>query len=64
MAKKDKWIQDAVKPENKGLLHKKLHVKKGEKIPESKLKAAAKKGGKIAKEANFAMNVRKLGRKK
>jgi hypothetical protein len=36
--KKEKWIADAVK--HKGALHKSLHVKPGEKIPESKLKKA------------------------
>ena len=35
---KDKWIQGAIK--HKGALHKSLHVKEGEKIPESKLKKA------------------------
>jgi len=58
-----KWIQKASREMErkgtKGLLHEKLHVKQGEKIPESKLKAAEAKGGKLAKEAQFAENVRK-----
>lgn len=34
----EKWIQKAIK--HRGALHKALHVKEGEKIPESKLKKA------------------------
>lgn len=40
MAEKKKWIQEALGPKSKGKLHEKLHVKEGEKIPESKLKKA------------------------
>lgn len=58
MGTKDKWIQDAIKPENKGKLRRKLHVKEGEKIPVKKLNAASKKGGVIAKEANLAKTLR------
>lgn len=38
MAEKKKWIAGAIK--HPGALHKELGVKKGEKIPESKLKKA------------------------
>lgn len=38
MAEKKNWIAGAIK--HKGALHKSLHVKEGEKIPESKLKKA------------------------
>lgn len=38
MAEKKKWIQEAIK--KPGSLRKSLHVKAGEKIPESKLKKA------------------------
>ena len=48
----EKWIQKAIK--KPGALHKKLKVPEGKKIPESKLKAAEKKGGKIGKEARLA----------
>jgi hypothetical protein len=48
------WIQKALPKSSKGKLHKALGVKQGEKIPVSKLKAAEKKGGKIAKEARLA----------
>jgi hypothetical protein len=49
---REKWIQEAIK--KPGALHKELGVKKGEKIPEKKLKAAEKKGGKIGKRAHLA----------
>jgi hypothetical protein len=53
-----KWIQKAIK--KPGSLRKSLGVKKGKKIPVSKLNAAAKKGGKIGKRARFAKTLRKL----
>lgn len=49
---KEHWIKDAI--QKPGSLRKELHVKKGEKIPEKKLKSAEKKGGKLAKRANLA----------
>jgi len=51
MAKKH-WIQDAVK--KPGQLHKDLGVPPGQKIPESKIKSAEAKGGKVAQRAHFA----------
>lgn len=60
MAEK-KWIQGAVK--HPGALRKELGVKKGEKIPEKKLDAAAKKGGKEGERARLAKTLRKLGGK-
>jgi len=48
----EKWISGAIK--HPGSLRKALHVKKGEKIPEKKLKSAEKKGGKLAKKAHLA----------
>ena len=47
MAEKKMWIKDAIK--KPGALKKELHVKKGEKIPAKKLKAAAKKGGQLSR---------------
>jgi hypothetical protein len=44
----------------KGALHKELHVPLKKKIPSSKLKAAEKKGGKLAKRAHLAETLRKL----
>jgi len=49
-----------IKPSRKGLLHKNLKVKKGKKIPLSKLKAAKNsKDPKVRRRANFALNSRK-----
>jgi len=51
--KSDKnWIQKAVK--KPGALRKSLGVKEGQKIPASKLNAAAKKGGKLGQRARLA----------
>lgn len=61
----EKWIQEALsKKGSKGKLHRKLGVKQGEKIPESKIKAAEKKGGKLGKEAHLADTLKKLGKKR
>ncbi len=46
------WIQKAIK--KPGSLRKALGVKKGKDIPEKKLKAAAKKPGKLGKRARLA----------
>jgi len=56
----DKWIQKALGPKSKGKLHRKLGVPEGKKIPESKIKAAEKKGGKIGKEAHLADTLKRL----
>jgi hypothetical protein len=56
------WIQGAIK--KPGALRKTLGVKKGKKIPASKLKKAAKKGGKEGKRARLAITLRKLRKKK
>ena len=63
MAEKKKWISGAV-TEGKGKLHKKLNVPEGEKIPAKKLSAAAKKGGRLGKEARLAKTLKKLRKKK
>ncbi len=55
---KNKWIQEAIK--KPGALHKQLGVPEGKKIPESKLKAAEKKGGKLAKRAQLAETLKKM----
>ena len=60
---KGKWIQKArARMKRKGTvgsLRKALGAKKGKPIPYSELLAASKRGGKIGKKANFALNVRK-----
>ena len=60
MSKKN-WIQKAVK--KPGALRKSLGVKKGQKIPAGKLKAAAKKSGKLGQRARLAMTFKKMRKK-
>ena len=53
------WIQGAIK--HPGALRKELHVKKGEKIPEKKLKAAEhSKNPKTRRRANLAETLKKM----
>jgi hypothetical protein len=54
----EKWIQGAIK--HPGALHKALGVPADEKIPAAKLHAAAKKGGKIGREARLAETLKGL----
>ncbi len=56
-----KFIQKAIK--KPGALRKSLGVKKGEKIPASKLKSAAKKKGKMGQRARLAITLGKLRKK-
>lgn len=56
MAVKKNWIAGATK--NKGALHKALGVAKGKKIPAKQLAAAAKRAGKVGKEARLAKTLR------
>jgi hypothetical protein len=53
-----KWIQKAIK--HPGSLRKSLHVKEGQKIPASKLAAAAKKPGKMGQRARLAQTLKGL----
>jgi len=57
MTKKN-WIQKAIK--KPGSLRKSLKVKKGDKIPASKLRSAAKKPGKLGQRARLAMTLKKM----
>lgn len=59
MAKK--FIQEAIK--HPGALHKQLGIPEGKKIPVKKLKAAEKKGGKLAKRAHLAETLRGFHKK-
>lgn len=54
------WIQKAIKPSNKGALHKQLGVPQGKKIPAKKLAEAAKKGGTLGRRAQLAKTLKKL----
>lgn len=59
---KDKWIQGAIK--HPGALRKTLKVKKGEKIPEEKLKKAERsKNPKTARRARLAETLKKMHKK-
>lgn len=60
--KKSNWISKAIK--KPGSLRKSLGIKKGETIPVNKLKAAAKKPGKLGQRARFAITLRKFKKKK
>ena len=51
-----KWMQHAVK--KPGELHKDLGIPQDEPISDKQLKAAEKRGGKIAQRANFALRAR------
>jgi hypothetical protein len=60
MAKK--WIQSAIsKP---GALHRDLGVPQGEKIPASKLEAAAKSKGKVGQRARLAKTLKGMNKGK
>lgn len=48
---------------NKGGLHRSLGVPAGKKIPASKINAAAKKGGRVGKQARLAKTLGKLRKK-
>lgn len=55
------WISSAInKP---GSLRKALGVKKGQDIPEKKLKAAAKKPGKLGKRARLAETLKSFNKR-
>lgn len=49
------WMAEAFS-NSKGQLHKALGVKPGEKIPVEKLRAAVRKGGRVAKRAQLVLN--------
>lgn len=60
LTEKKDWIKDATK--NKGGLHKALNVPEGKKIPKKAIDAAAKKGGKVGKQAKLAKTLGKFGK--
>lgn len=60
MAKKN-FIAGAIK--RKGALHKALGVPQGKKIPASKMAAAAKKPGRVGREARFAEELKGFNKK-
>jgi len=50
------WIKGATK--NKGGLHRSLGIPEGQKIPEGKIAAAAKRGGRVGKQAKLAQTLK------
>tara|TARA_B100001750_G_scaffold245452_1_gene265121 strand:+ start:2475 stop:4052 length:1578 start_codon:yes stop_codon:yes gene_type:complete len=56
----EKWIKKAIK--RPGALHRDLDVPQGEKIPVSKIKAAAKGDGKVAQRARLALTLRGMNK--
>ena len=58
---KTNWIQGAIK--HKGALHKELGIPQGQKIPQSKLNSAEKKGGIEGKRAHLAETLKGLRKK-
>lgn len=63
MPEKKRWISEAIK--HPGALRKTLKVKKGEKIPESKLKKAEhSKNPTTAKRARLAETLKKMHKSK
>jgi hypothetical protein len=59
----EKWMQKAFANAH-GQLRGKLGAKKGKNISSSKLNAAAKKGGKLGKQARLAKTARKIAAKR
>jgi len=55
---KRKWIQKAIK--RPGGLHRSLGVPKGKRIPVSRIRAAAKRGGRVGRQARLALTLRKI----
>ena len=60
MGEAGKWIQKAIK--KPGALHRDLGVPEDEKIPKSKIKAAAKEGGKVGQRARLAITLGKMNK--
>jgi len=52
------FIKAAIK--KPGQLHRDLHVPQGKKIPAAKVKAAAKKPGKVGQRARFAQTLKRM----
>jgi hypothetical protein len=53
-----KWIQGAIK--HPGALHRALGVPEGKDIPESKKREAAKRPGKVGRQARLALTLAKM----
>jgi hypothetical protein len=60
--RKKNWIKGAIK--RKGQLHRDLGVPQGQKIPRSKIRAAAKRKGAVGRRARLALTLGKLRKRK
>lgn len=54
------WIKKAIK--RPGALHRALRIPLGKKIPLARIRAAAKKAGRLGKQARLALTLRKFRR--
>jgi hypothetical protein len=61
---KSRWIQKALHKHKKGALHRQLGIPEGVTIPLSLLRDASKEPGLLGQRARFALNLRKIRRKK
>ena len=59
-----RWIQAAIGKNDRGKLRKALGAKKGNPIPTKKLKAAAKKPGKLGQRARIAETLKKFSKER
>jgi hypothetical protein len=60
----EKWIQGAINPAHKGLLHRELHIPEGHKIPQGRIeKAEHANNPHLAKQARLAETLSHLRRK-
>ena len=62
--KKKKWIQGAINPKHKGMLHRALGVKKGKKIPWRLLQRHKHATGAFGRRVRFAINMRRAAAKR
>jgi len=58
MSESGKWIQDAIKPQNKGKLRAKLKVAEGKNIPKAKLAIKPNDSTKTKRQKNLAKTLR------
>lgn len=56
------WITGAIK--HPGALHREMGVPAGQKIPEKRLAAASKKGGKLGRRARLAQTLKRMHHKR
>jgi hypothetical protein len=61
---KKRWIQRALHKHKKGALHRQLGIPVGETIPLSLLRDAATAPGLLGQRARFALNVRKIRKRR